>query len=65
MRYLDDKRMQEWNTWRSGVVAELRHELLEHVGEIDDRDVDWEAWLPLFLEGCTPRAAVEKAFVRH
>lgn len=65
MRYVDDKRSEEWLTWQCGVVAELRHELHEHLGELDDRDVDWDAWFPLFLEGCTPRAAVEKALVRH
>jgi hypothetical protein len=65
MRYVDDQRMNEWLAWQCGVVAELRAELAEHVGHLDDRDVDWEAWLPLFLEGCDPKAAVEKAFVRH
>ena len=65
MRYLDDKRMNEWIAWQCGVIAELRSELYAHLGDIDDRDVDWDAWLPLFLEGCSPRAAVDKAFVRH
>jgi hypothetical protein len=65
MRYVDEKRTEEWLNWQSGVLAELRSELREHVEEIDTRDVDWDAWLPLFLEGCSPRDAVDKAFVRH
>jgi hypothetical protein len=65
MRYVDEKRTEEWLNWQSGVLAELRNELREHVGEIHARDVDWNAWLPLFLEGCSPRDAVDKAFVRH
>lgn len=64
MRYVDDRRQSEWLAWQSGVVAELRIQLREHVGDIDDRDVDWDAWLPLFLEGCSPSAAVERALVR-
>ena len=65
MRYVDEQRAEEWLSWQSGVLAELQSELREYVGDIDDQDVDWDAWLPLFLEGCSPRAAVEKAFVRH
>jgi len=65
MQYVDDKRMTEWLTWQCGVVAVLRCQLYEHLGDIDDRDVDWEAWLPLFLEGCSPHEAVDKALVRH
>jgi len=62
---VDEKRAEEWLSWQCGVLAELRSELHEYVGHIEDRDVDWNAWLPLFLEGCSPRAAVDKAFVRH
>lgn len=65
MQYVDDNRMNEWVVWQCGVVAELRFQLHEHLGEIDDRDVDWDAWFPLFLEGCSPRDAVDKALVRH
>lgn len=65
MQYVDDKQADEWVNWQCGVVAELRTDLFQHVGAIDDRDVDWDAWLPLFLEGCSPRVAVDKAFVRH
>jgi hypothetical protein len=65
MREVEDLRMDEWLNWQRGVVKELRAELGEHLGELDDQDIDWEAWLPLYLEGCTPKAAVEKAFVRH
>jgi hypothetical protein len=65
MREVEDLRMDEWLDWQRGVVKELRAELGEHLGELDDHDIDWEAWLPLYLEGCTPKAAVEKAFVRH
>jgi hypothetical protein len=57
--------MNEWQNWRSGVVAEIRSAFREHFGAIEDQDIDWDAWLPLYLEGCSPRHAVDKAFVRH
>jgi len=57
--------MNEWQDWRRGVVAEIRNEFREHFSSIEDQDIDWNAWLPLYLEGCTPRNAVDKAFVRQ
>lgn len=52
-----------WVHWRAGVVAELRRDL-EGVLEVDEEDVDWDAWRPLYEEGRSPRAAVDRAFVR-
>jgi hypothetical protein len=62
--------MNEWHThlwqdWRRGVVAEIRSEFRELFSAIEDQDIDWDAWLPLYLEGCSPRNAVDKAFVRY
>lgn len=57
--------MTEWVDWQRGVVAEIRNEFREHFSEIEDDEIDWDAWLPLFLEGCSPRRAVDKAFARH
>jgi hypothetical protein len=57
--------MNEWQDWRRGVVAEIRNEFREQFSAIEDHEIDWDAWLPLFLEGCTPRLAVDKAFVRN
>jgi hypothetical protein len=53
--------MDEWQNWRRGVVAEIRSEFREQLSSIEDDEVDWDAWLPLFLEGCPPRLAVDKA----
>lgn len=65
MQALDEKQMTEWIDWQCGVVDEIRTAYRDYLGSIDSDDVDWEAWLPLFLEGCSPRRAVDKAFVRH
>lgn len=54
-----------WQDWRRGVVAEIRSEFRELFSAIEDQDIDWDAWLPLYLEGCSPRNAVDKAFVRY
>jgi hypothetical protein len=62
---VDRTRMKEWTEWRNGVVAEIRREFREHFSSIEDHDIDWDAWMPLFLEGCPPRLAVDKAFVRY
>jgi hypothetical protein len=54
--------MNEWQTWRCEVVAEIRSEFREQLGSIEDHDIDWDAWMPLYLEGCSPQDAVGKAF---
>jgi hypothetical protein len=56
---------ESWTDWRQGVVAVIRTEFRDIFNEIDDADIDWEAWRPLFDEGRSPQAAVDKAFVRN
>ena len=62
---VEGNRMNEWLDWQRGVVDEIRTEFHDYLGMIENQDIDWDAWLPLFLEGCTPQRAVEKAFVRQ
>jgi hypothetical protein len=57
--------MYEWNDWRRAVVAEIRTEFRDLFSSIEDDEIDWDAWRPLYLEGCPPRLAVDKAFVRY
>jgi hypothetical protein len=55
---------EHWRCWRRDVVYAIRETfrgLLDHVNE---DDVDWEAWRPLYDEGRSPRAAVARAFLR-
>ena len=54
--------MNQWQTWRREVVAEIRSEFREQFSSIEDQDIDWDAWMPLYLEGCSPRTAVDQAF---
>jgi hypothetical protein len=60
-----DELTESWTDWRQGVVAVIRTEFRDIFNEIDDADIDWEAWRPLFDEGRSPQAAVDKAFVRN
>jgi hypothetical protein len=53
-----------WVEWQHEIVALIRqdfHGVLENVGQ---DDIDWEAWRPLFERGCTPKEAVDLAFLR-
>lgn len=65
MNIVDGRRMNEWLDWQRGVVNEIRTEFRDLFSSIDNHDIDWDAWLPFYLEGCTPQRAVDKAFVRH
>lgn len=56
--------INDWIDWRRGVVAEIRHEFREQFSSIEEDEVDWDAWRPFYLEGCSPRRAVDKAFAR-
>jgi hypothetical protein len=56
--------LQSWLQWRAGVVAQIRYDLCEVLPDVQDADIDWDAWRPLYEEGRSPRAAVDRAFVR-
>jgi hypothetical protein len=56
--------VQSWLQWRAGVVEEIRYDFREVLQDVKDADIDWEAWRPLYEEGRSPRAAVDRAFLR-
>ena len=55
---------ESWTDWRQGVVAVIRTEFHDIFDQVGDDDIDWEAWRPLFEEGRSPKAAVDRAFLR-
>jgi hypothetical protein len=55
---------QSWYQWRAGVVDVIRCDFRDVLDQVDDSDVDWDAWRPLFEEGRSPQAAVDRAFLR-
>lgn len=56
--------LYSWFQWRASVVAIIRFDFSAILSDIDDRDIDWDAWRPLFDEGRSPQSAVDRAFVR-
>jgi hypothetical protein len=54
----------QWISWRCGVLAVIRHDWRHVLGCIGEEDIDWDAWRPLYEEGHSPQAAVDRAFVR-
>lgn len=57
--------LQSWVQWRAGVVATIRYDFREVLEDVQDADIDWDAWRPLYEEGRSPRAAVDRAFLRN
>lgn len=55
---------QSWHQWRASVVAVIRWDFRDVLDQVEDNDVDWDAWRPLFEEGRSPQAAVDRAFLR-
>lgn len=56
--------MQTWTQWQSEVVALLREDLEQLLRHISLDDVDWPSWRNFYLQGKSPRAAVNRALER-
>lgn len=55
---------ETWNQWQRDVVALLRKDFSGTLPEIGLDDVDWPSWHTFFVQGRTPRSAIERAFER-
>ena len=53
-----------WSDWRGEVVAIIRSEFRGVLDHIQEDDIDWDAWRPLYDQGRSAKAAVDHAFVR-
>ena len=56
--------MQSWNEWQQDVLSLLRADFQEVLHEIGIDDVDWSTWHAFFIQGRSPRAAVDRAMER-
>jgi hypothetical protein len=56
--------MTNWAQWQNEVVAVLRRHLADTLHHVSVDDVDWAAWETFYLEGRSPRAAVDRALER-
>lgn len=54
---------QTWCKWQQAVVTLIREDFSEVLTQVEEDDVDWDAWRPLYEQGLSPRAAVADAFV--
>ena len=55
---------ESWSDWQQQVIAAIRIDLQDVLDSVEDRDIDWDAWRPLFEEGRPAQAAVARAFAR-
>ena len=56
--------LESWQQWRAGVIAVIRFDFRDILDDVGEADIDWDAWRPLYDEGRTPQAAVDRAFLR-
>ena len=56
--------VQSWVQWQNEVVEMLGAELEESLHHVSLDDIDWTAWRNFYLEGRSPRAAVDRALER-
>jgi hypothetical protein len=55
---------ESWNDWQYKVVAIIRQDYEDVLSDLENEDIDWDAWRPLYDEGRSPRAAVELALAK-
>ena len=61
---MDRVYMQSWEHWQNEVVALLQGIFDEALGNVSIGDVDWLSWRDFYLQGRSPRAAIEFALER-
>jgi hypothetical protein len=59
-----DVNPSQWVQWQRAVVALLRADVIGVLHSIELDDVNWDAWRDLYVEGRSPRAAIERALAR-
>lgn len=55
---------ESWAQWQQDVLALLRADFQEALHQISLDDIDWPSWRLFFIEGRSPRAAVDRALER-
>jgi hypothetical protein len=56
--------MQPWTEWQHEIVALLKDDFDQTLGQISLEDVDWSSWRPFYEQGRSPRSAIERALER-
>lgn len=53
-----------WTQWQNDVVALLEKDFIETLQQISMDDIDWPSWHDYFVQGKSPRAAIDRALER-
>jgi hypothetical protein len=53
-----------WMQWQQAVLALLRTDVISVLRSIEFDEVDWEAWRSFFMDGLSPRLAIDRALAR-
>jgi hypothetical protein len=56
--------LYSWFQWRASVLAIIRYDFGRVLSNLNDKDIDWAAWRPLYDQGRSPQFAVDCAFMR-
>lgn len=56
--------MQSWTQWQSEIVDLLQRDIEETLRHLSLDDIDWPSWRAFYLQGRSPRAAVDRALER-
>jgi hypothetical protein len=57
-------RRNDWSEWQSEIVRLLRCDFLRELQDITLDDVDWLSWQRYYVQGKSPRQAIERALER-
>jgi hypothetical protein len=53
-----------WAQWQNAVLALLRVDFADVLQFIGMEEVDWDSWRNFYIEGRTPKSAVDRALER-
>jgi hypothetical protein len=56
--------MQNWTDWQTEIVDLLHQDAEETLRDLSLDDIDWPSWRGFYLQGRSPRAAVDRALER-
>jgi hypothetical protein len=56
--------MRSWEQWQHEIVALLRGDFGDTLQVASIDDVDWPSWQGFFMQGRSPRSAIERALER-
>ena len=61
---IGDLGMLSWAQWQNAALAPLRADFAEVLQFIGMEEVDWDSWRNFYIEGRTPKSAVDRALER-